>query len=375
MRWNWQEKDWPNFKWDASKLEKAEQLFSHGNSFLDGALLHLNPKDKEPFLIEIMTQESLETSAIEGEYLKRDSVRSSIARRLGFSIEPYKATPAEEGISEVMVNLYQTIEKPLTTDMLFDWHRLLMKGRHDLTDIGCFRTHLDPMQIVSGPDYQRKVHYEAPPSVDIPEEMDRFLDWTHLSPHLPAMTRAGLAHLWFESLHPFEDGNGRLGRLLVEKFLAQSSQKPLLTGIATPMNLYRKDYYNALAKASRGLDVTDWLLWFATIALEAQKRTQQHLEFIVAKSRLLESLKDKLNKRQEKALLRVLQAGPAGFKGGLSARNYETITGSSIPTTTRDLVDLVQKGAFYKTGTLKGTRYHLNIPCDPIQKIIVENIL
>jgi len=176
---------------------------------------------------------------------------------------------------------------------------------------------------------------------------------------LPALTRAGIAHLYFESIHPFEDGNGRIGRAIAEKAIAQSLSRPVLTGLATAMLARRRAYYRALEAGSRSLEITPWLEWFADTALEAQRRTASLVEFLVAKARLLERLREQLNPRQEEALLRMLREGPSGFHGGLSAGNYMTITGASPATATRDLADLVDKRALVRTGERRHARYRV----------------
>jgi Fic family protein len=222
------------------------------------------------------------------------------------------------------------------------------------------------MQVVSGPIGAPKVHFEGPPSKQVPAEMKRFIAWfNRTAPQgaesLPAITRAGIAHLYFESIHPFEDGNGRIGRAVAEKAIAQSFGQPLLVALATTILAHQKGYYEALEKANKRIDVTEWLAWFAEIALEAQRRTIAQVEFLIAKTKLLDRLRGHINERQRKALLRIFREGPEGFKGGLSAGNYSTITGASPATTTRDLTDLTEKGALIRTGERKHARYALNL--------------
>ncbi|MGN6421950.1 MAG: Fic family protein [Asticcacaulis sp.] len=366
MIWNWQQDDWPNFRWDARKLAAAETAFIEGAGVSIGVSKHLSAPEQQNLSVEILSHEAVDTSAIEGEHLDRDSVQSSIQRQLGLAPGRRSATPAETGIAEMMVDLYRDLAAPLDEVTLLRWHRLLMRGRDDLSDIGRYRTDAEPMQIVSGAIYDRKVHYEAPPSERVPSEMARFLDWFMATgpgqaQALPAVTRAGLAHLWFESIHPFEDGNGRAGRAISEKALAQGLSTPVITGLSGTLLKHRKAYYAALERASRTLEVTDWLIWFADQALQAQKRTLTQIEFILAKTKLLRRIKFDLNLRQEKALLRMFAEGPDGFKGGLSAGNYMTITGALSATATRDLAALVEMRALTRTGDRKSTRYYLNL--------------
>jgi Fic family protein len=364
MIWNWQQDDWPNFRWDERKLVSAEAAFLEGAGVTIGASKHFADADRQSLSIELLSREAVDTSAIEGEYLDRGSVQSSIQRQLGLAAERRRATPAEVGIAEMMVDLYRGLTQPLTEETLLNWHRLLMNGRTDLTDIGGYRTDSEPMQIISGATYAPKVHYEAPPSARVPQEMARFMEWfDRTSPAgaapLPAVTRAGIAHLWFECIHPFEDGNGRIGRAVAEKALAQGLSTAAITGMAGTLLKHRKGYYAALEQASQAMDITEWLLWFADKALDAQARTLAQIEFILAKARMFERLRGQLNPRQEKALRRMFAEGPDGFKGGLSAANYMTITGAPSATATRDLTALLEMGALTRTGERKSTRYNL----------------
>ena len=279
----------------------------------------------------------------------------------------------------MMVNLYQTIPEPLTERTLFSWHHMLLRGRHHVGNIGDYRTHTESMQIVSGLDYARKIYFEAPPSSQIPKEMTTFLTWfkqtaTHTTNALPALTRAGIAHLWFESIHPFEDGNGRIGRAIAEKALGQGSTNLNITILAQTLLKRHKEYYQALGAASKTMDSTTWLLWFATVAIEAQRNTLAYIDFIIHKTELLDKIRGQLNPRQDKTLLRLFKEGPDGFIGGLSASNYMQITQATSATTTRDLNDLVKKHVLIRHGTRKATRYFLNIKTTPVKKVILEDI-
>ncbi len=380
MTWNWQLPDWPYFTWNQTRLTRAETLFAEGAGMVIGSSRYLDDTSREALVVDIMSLDALATSAIEGEVLDRDSVQSSIRRQLGLAGDRRSVGAAEAGIAEMMVSLYRSLADPLDHERLHAWHRMVMNGRRDLEAIGRYRTRHEPMQIVSGAVYAPKVHFEAPPSEQIQAEMERFLAWfedtapTGTRP-LPALTRAGLAHLWFESIHPFEDGNGRIGRAIAEKALAQGLSDPVLTTVAGTLLKHRKQYYGALEAASRDLEVTDWLLWFAAKVIEAQRRSLAQVEFIIGKARLLEGVRGKLNARQEKAVLRMFAAGPEGFTGGLSAGNYRGITGAAPATATRDLADLVALEVLRRTGERKATRYHLWVPLKPVATVEVEEIL
>ena len=367
MLWNWQHPDWPNFTWDRTKIANAEEQFLLGSGVVIGSVKHLGEQEHKQLLVELMSSEAVTTSKIEGEVLNRDSVQSSIQRQLGLAADNRRATPAEQGIAETMVDLYRSFREPLSKETLSAWHKMVTAGRRDLADIGHYRTSKEPMQIVSGRIGASKVHFEAPPSERVSSEMNRFIAWfNQTAPDggelLPAITRAGIAHIYFESIHPFEDGNGRIGRAIAEKAAAQAVGQPVLLALATAILAHQKRYYDGLERANRRLDITEWLTWFAGIALEAQRCSIAQVEFVIAKTKLIYRLQGKINARQEKALLRMFQEGPEGFNGGLSAGNYMTITEASPATTTRDLADLVERGALVRSGEVRHARYALNLP-------------
>ncbi len=374
MAWNWQQPDWPNFSWNRARLVTAEQEFLVGGGVLVGTVKHLETDERDQLTIEAMSIEAVTTSEIEGETLDRASVQSSLRKQLGLSADNRRVRPAEQGIAEVMVDLYRSFAAPLSDETLFRWHRMLVGGRGNLRDVGRYRSGGEPMQVVSGAIDEPKVHFEAPPSSQVAPEMARFVDWfDRTAPGgqepLPALTRAGIAHLYFETIHPFEDGNGRLGRAIAEKCLAQTLGQPTLTALAATILGRRKSYYDALEAANKHNEITVWLAWFAAVAIEAQRRTIALVEFLIDKAKLFDRLRGQLNNRQEKVLLRMFREGPEGFKGGLSAGNYGTITGASPATATRDLVDLVAKGALVRAGERRHARYHLDIPLRAVRRL------
>lgn len=347
-----------------------------GGVFL-GIVKHLGEGDKDELIIESISTEAVTTSEIEGEVLDRASVQSSIRRQLGLGTDQRRAKPAEQGIAEMMVDLHRSFAEPLSHEMLFAWHRMLIHNRRDLKEIGGYRRHEDAMQVVSGPIHAPKVHFEAPPSTDVPREMERFIDWfNRTAPEgtdpLPALTRAGIAHFYFVCIHPFEDGNGRIGRAIAEKVLAQSLSRPTLTALAATILMKRKGYYEALQRNNTETEITDWLAWFAATVIEAQRRTVALAEFLIDKTHLLDRLKGRLNARQHKALLRMLREGQEGFQGGLSASNYISITGTATATATRDLADMVAKGALLREGERRHARYHINIALRPVALLTLD---
>jgi len=374
MAWNWQRTDWPNFRWDRARLEAAEKQFLVGGGVFVGTIRHLGKEDRDQLTIEAMSTEAVTTSEIEGEILDRASVQSSLRKQLGLATDERRVRPAERGIAEMMVDVYRSFAEPLSEEMLFRWHRMVMSGSRNLRDVGRYRTGAEPMQVVSGPIGEARVHFEAPPSSRVQSEMEQFIAWFNRTAPgreepLSALTRAGIAHLYFESIHPFEDGNGRMGRAIAEKALAQSLGQPTLTALAATILARRKNYYGALEAANKGNEITHWLMWFAGVAIEAQRRTIALVEFLIDKAKLLDRLKGHLNARQEKALLRMFGEGPEGFRGGLSAGKYSTITGASPATTTRDLSDLVAKGALVREGERRYARYRLSVPLRPVPRM------
>jgi Fic family protein len=367
MTWNWQQPDWPDFTYDSKALGPLEQQFLLRSGEFVGVCKHIGPDDQESLKIELISDEAVKTSEIEGEILDRDSVQSSLRHQFGLGAERPGVTPAERGISQMMVDLYRGFASPLSDETMFRWHAMLLGGDTSIHVIGGYRTHGDPMQVVSGPTYRQTVHFEAPPSDRVPRSMQRFIAWfNETAPGagnpLPALTRAGIAHFYFVCIHPFEDGNGRIGRALAEKSLAQSLGQPSLIALAHTIERRRKDYYAALERNSGDNEITDWLTYFARTVLEAQDNTIKRVDFYVAKAKFHERLSGKLNERQDKVIARMFREGIDGFKGGLSAENYITIAKTSRATATRDLQHLVELGALRRTGELRHTRYFLNLP-------------
>lgn len=366
MKWNWQRAHWPNFIYKNSELEIFEEQFLYQAGVSLGAIRHVKDPDRTRLRVELLCTEALKTSEIEGEILSRDSVQSSIRRHFGLSTKLGKVPPAEQGIAEMLTNLYETFSRPLSHKQLFNWHKALTQGRRDLEKKGGYRNHPEPMQIISGAMHHPKIHFEAPPSTHVRREMKGFIQWFNdTAPQgknsLTPLTRAGIAHLYFVSIHPFEDGNGRIGRALVEKVLAQSLGQPTLISLSQTIEASRKKYYQKLEINNKEMEITDWLVYFAKTILKAQRTSQRLIDFLIEKTKFFDKLRGQLNPRQVKVLERMFREGPDGFKGGLSAENYLKINKASRATVTRDLQDLVEKEALYKTGELKHTRYFLKL--------------
>ena len=365
--WNWLLKKWPHFSYDEEALKVLEYAFTQNSGMVLGVLKHIRDDSRDDLLVDILSDEAIKTSEIEGEILNRDSVQSSIKRNLGLSVEKRKVPPAEYGIAEMMVDLYLNYHKPLSHDQLFEWHKMITNGRRDLTDIGRYRTHKEPMQVVSGRYDNPNVHFEAPPSARMQTEMKQFITWfNHLhigkgKQDMLPLAKAGIAHLYFVSIHPFEDGNGRVGRAIAEKSIALSTEQPVLISLSHTIEAKKKNYYDSLERSNTTLEITDWLLYFGQTILDAQEDTLKRVDFLIEKTKFFDRFSPQLNTRQLKVIQRLFKAGHTGFIGGLSADNYTKIAKTSASTATRDLADLIRKNVLRKTGTLKSTRYFLNI--------------
>lgn len=361
MAWNWQLPNWPEFIYDSSSLTSLEKTFFQGTGGAFAVLKHLDEEKKKKFIIEILCTEGLKSAEIEGEILERESLQSSIRRHFGLTNGNKTPFPKEQGMGDLMWKVYDTYDQTLTHEMLYEWHALLMTGEPTISDRG-YRTHKDPMQIVSGRYDRQRVYFEAPPSCDVYNEMAEFIKWFNDSRDKESvLARAAVAHVYFESIHPFEDGNGRIGRAIVEKSLSQSLGKPTLIAVSQVIARRKKEYYAALGACNKTLNIGKWLTFFAEVIVQSQKDSLCLVNFLMAKSKLMNGLTGKINARQEKALMRMFTEGIKGFSGGLSAENYIAITKTSRATATRDLADLVEKGALYKTGQLRYTRYWLNL--------------
>ncbi len=366
MVWNWQQPDWPAFAYDSMRLAPLEARLLHESGFLFGAFAHLNDAEQRALTVELIGDEALMTARIEGEFLDRDSLQSSLLREFGLTEDRRRIAPAEAGMVELIIDLYRHFQEPLSHARLWAWHGMLMAGRRNLREVGGYRTLEEPIQVVSGAVYAPRVHFEAPPAGQVPAEMEHFLGWLARSvptgEHpLPTLTRAGIAHLYFVTIHPFEDGNGRIARAIAEQVLAQGLGQPTLIALSHTIERRKKAYYSALERANKTTRIDDWLGYFAHTVLDALDSSRARVVFLIGKAKLYDRLRGQLNARQDKALARLFRAGPEGFVGGLSAENDRAITGSTRATATRDLQDLVAKGALVRTGERKHTRYALNV--------------
>ena len=363
MSFNWQQSDWPNFRYDPTDVAADLVRFADQAGQVAGLLKALPDGDRTEALVQIMIAEAMKTSEIEGQYLSRPDVMSSVRHRLGLADLPAPTTDqASTGAGELMVAVRQTWDAPLDEDTLFAWHRTLLSADSRVLK-GAWRTHAEPMQVVSGAVGKARLHFEAPPSAQVPAEMTRFIDWFNLSRSaaISPPVHAAIVHLYFESIHPFEDGNGRIGRALAEKALSQSLGRPATLSLSGTIEANRRAYYDALEKAQRSNEVTPWLRYFVPTVLAAQHRAETLVTFVLNQARFFDRHRAKLNDRQLRTVRRMLDAGPDGFEGGMNARKYVSFNRVSKATATRDLQTLVEHGAFRPIGAGRSARYELNL--------------
>lgn len=361
MQWNWQLPNWPNFIYDSALFANQEKKFLQGIGGSFAILKHLDDEKRKQFIVDILCSEGINSAKIEGEILQRDSLQSSIKRQFGLPTDNKKIPTKEKKIGELLWKIYDTFSEDLSHEMLYEWHNLLMDNSSKISDIGKYRTHEEPMQIISSRSDNKTIYFEAPPSKNVFNEMNKFIKWFNDSKEKSVLIKAAITHVYFESIHPFEDGNGRIGRVLVEKSLSQSLNQATLIAVSEIITKRKKEYYEALGSCNKTLNIQKWIEFFADVIVQAQEESFYLINFLMAKSKLMHQLVGKINDRQEKVLLRMFEEGPKGFKGGLSAENYISITKTSRATATRDLTGLVELKVLNKTGELRHTRYWLNI--------------
>ncbi|MCX6873510.1 MAG: Fic family protein [Verrucomicrobia bacterium] len=367
MTYNWQQPDWPDFRFDPTPIEDGLLAIAEHAGKVSGLLAGLPPGLEADAVLDLMIEEAIKSSAIEGEILPRPDVVSSIRNHLGLNTPPDSVKSGlADGAGALTTTVRRTFAEPLTEDVVFAWHSMLMKSIHGIK-VGDWRTGRNPMQVVSGLMHRPTIHFEAPPSSEVPREMARFIAWfNRTSPDGPqplkhAAIRSGIAHVYFESIHPFEDGNGRIGRAISEKALAQGLRQPGLFSLSRSIEAKRSAYYDALESAQRSNDLTGWLVYFVDTVLHALVDAKDRILFVVRKARFLDLHRATLSERQNKVILRMFEAGPEGFIGGMNARKYIALTGVSKATATRDLQDLAGTGVLVPTGGGRSASYQLNV--------------
>lgn len=366
-RYNWQQTDWPVFRYDLTELRPILLKINEKSGYIRGQLTHLSQSMQMETLVSMLVEEAMKTSEIEGEYINRLDVRSSIKNKLGLNptLAPVKDKRAS-GVVDMLFDMRANVALPLTDTMLFDWHLMLLSSsRNPNLQVGRWRTDEDPMQVVSGHAGRWKVHFEAPPAEAVPAEMEAFIAWfNETAPGQPlaildAPVRAAIAHLYFESIHPFDDGNGRIGRVIAEKAISQGVGYPVMLSLSQAIEANKAAYYQALKSASRSNEVTAWIRYFVDVIFEAQSAVDQQIQFILKKTKFFDQYKAQLNPRELKVIERLFKAGVSGFEGGLSAKKYMVIADTSKSTATRDLQNLVGMGILTESGAGPSVRYQL----------------
>jgi Fic family protein len=366
VHWIWQASSWPHLTFDASRLAQPLARARQEAGVLFGKAAAIGLDERHLLERDIWSNEAVATAAIEGETLDLAAVRSSVARRLGIA-RPGAVVPRNvEGLLDVMENAADHWHDPLTRSRLCAWQAALFPGGSGIRSIvvGDYRTSADPMQVVSGPHGQEIVHYEAVAGAAVRAEMHAFLEWFNSTALMDGLLRAGLSHVWFESIHPFEDGNGRVGRAIVDLALSQDLRgSSRLLGISAAMRSRQEAYYDALNSAQRGNgDVTTWLDWFLEAYVEACRTSTVLIEEALARARFWAAHRAvALNEMQRRVLDRMLEAGPGRFEGGLTARKYMALAGTTKVTASRHLADLAEKGLIVRSPGPSGrsTRYDL----------------
>lgn len=366
LNWIWQQPEWPAFTWQENDLVQLLRACNQAQGRLLGMSSTVEDYTGLQNNLDTLLHNIVTSSAIEGEQINVGSVRSSLARRLGLA-DTGKPSSRSEGLAELLLDATGNRAQPLTLARLYQWHRWLFPedalfwGVH--IRIGALRGD-EPMQVVSGRLDQPTVHFEAPPRADLEHQMDLFIDWFERSrqePGLDPLLRAGIAHFWFVTLHPFDDGNGRLTRALTDLALAQGEQQSIrLYTMSASILDNRNEYYRILESSQKGtLDITAWLKWFLRTLLQSLEQAMARIDRVLAKARFWQSHRtDELSTEQIKVLNRLLDSGTRGFEEGISAAQYKAVAQVSKATATRHLSDLLSKGCIVRLpGGGRSTRY------------------
>jgi Fic family protein len=360
----YEHRDWPHFKWNSERLLPIVSEVRNLQGQVVGKMGALGFDLKNQANHEIITQDVIKSTEIEGEILNPEQVRSSVARRLGLDI--FGLVPSDrniDGVVEMMIDATENYDKLLSKDRLFAWHNALfpsgMSGMHNIL-VAQWRDDLTgPMQVVSGPLGKEKIHYQAPPSNILPKEMNKLFDWINKKSETDLVIKSAISHLWFVSLHPFEDGNGRIARAITDMHLAQTdNQSYRFYSMSSQIRNERKKYYEILEKTQKGnLDITEWIDWFLNCLLHALKSSENILEKVIFKHNFW--MKNSIlikNERQNKVLNKLLD----GFDGKLTTSKWAKINKCSQDTASRDILDLIEKGILFKLpGGGRSTRYDL----------------
>jgi Fic family protein len=362
--------EWPDFTWDTRALARALAAVRHKQGKHLGKMEALGFELRTEASLTTLTNEVVKSSAIEGENLDTDEVRSSIARRLGLDVAGLPRPGREvEGIVEIMLDATRNFAKPLTEERLYGWHAALFptgrSGMYRIT-VGGWRTgRAGPMQVVSGPMGKERVHFQAPDAERLAGEMERFLDWFNRSSDMDPVLKAAMAHLWFVTIHPFDDGNGRIARAIADMALSQADgSKDRFYSMSSGIEDERKEYYIQLESAQRGsLDITSWMAWFLGCLDRALEASDTMLASVLHKARLWRRINIRpVNERQRKVINRMFDHG---WQGHLNTSKYAKLAKCSTDTALRDIRELLERGVLIKNeGGGRSTSYRLADPDD-----------
>ncbi len=365
--YNWEQKDWLQFQYNENEFTAVALNFTALAGESQGYTQSMSGNEQDETIVSILVKEAIKTSEIEGEFLSRTDLVSSIRKNLGYTTPSVQIKDKRaEGIAILLVKARQNFDSDLTEIQLFEWHKLLMMGNNAINS-GQYRSHSEPMQVVSGAIGREIIHFEAPPSIQVSAEMKTFFEWFNetkpdgSAPIPNLLIRSAIAHLYFETIHPFEDGNGRIGRIIAEKTLAQGLKRPILMSLSTAIEADKKSYYSALKKAERTNNLTEWIHYFSETILKAQQDFIKTIDFLLKKTTFFTKHQTQMNEAQTKTINRMLEAGEAEFIGGMNANKYQSITQVSKATATRHLQDLVEKGILVAHQGGRSTNYQVNL--------------
>jgi Fic family protein len=373
-QWIWQQPDWPDFNWQAERLTPLLRECVQAQGQLMGMAGSVSNALGAQAELDALLQNIVTSSAIEGEQLNVGSVRSSLARRLGVAlIDGDNVSQRSEGLAQLMLDATRRFAEPLSSERLLEWHRWLFPDQDtELTSrslrVGALRGD-EPMQVVSGRIDRPTVHFEAPPREGLEDQLEQFLQWFEASQHqtaLDPMLRAGIAHFWFVTLHPFDDGNGRLTRTITDLALAQGEAQAIrFYAMSASILDDRSGYYRVLESSQKAsLDITEWLMWFLQTLLRSLQQAITRIESVLGKTRFWQAHRESgLSVEQVKVLNRLLDGGERGFEQGISAGQYQTVAKVSKATATRHLAELLEKECLQRLpGGGRSTRYQIRYP-------------
>lgn len=372
LRWIWQQPDWPHFHWQSERLAPLLRECVQAQGQLLGMSSSAGRELSAQSELDALLQNIVTSSAIEGEQLNVGSVRSSLARRLGIEqVDGRRVSKRSEGLAELMLDATQHFDQPLTLARLLHWHEWLFAAQDDdfiqqRIHVGALRGN-EPMQVVSGRLDRPTVHFEAPPRHGLEQQFEAFLGWFEISrtqAQLDPLLRAGIAHFWFVTLHPFDDGNGRLTRAITDLALAQAEDQAIrFYAMSASILDDRSGYYRALENSQKAtLDITDWLEWFLQTLLRSLQQAMTRIESVLGKARFWQKYRGlTLSAEQAKVLNRLLDGSENGFEAGISAAQYQAVAKVSKATATRHLAELLNKGYLIRLpGGGRSTRYQIN---------------